>query len=532
MARHTDGVCTDFPATVLTTSMQTNVPRGTLATIRRAPAPWLLPLLAFTITYAALLAVVRHSGFALPFESDTLWHVAAGEWMLDHGQILTRDIFSYTVTGKPWLCQEWLSEVLMALVYRIGGWESLFLFAAAAFAGAQALLAARLQKHLSPYFVLTFLMFAVFFGMSHFRARPHVIAWPILLLWIANVIDALDRDEAPSFWNLPLMTLWANLHGSFVVGLGLLPIFMAEALLPRCKSGCWRDPIMVRWLAFSLGSVAASLLNPNGVNLILQIGAFLLDDSLARGGEWIPWQFDKLTLFWAWIVLAWGMTLTQNIRLSAFRAVAFLVIFTVTLRHMRNINLMAFVMPALLAKPLGQHWATRALNSIERLFLRVRAEHRSLALATAALFLAVVSGLHASLLHLEPSEYETAQGALDAVRQARIEGPVFNDSYASGALIRQGIKVYIDSRTDLYGTELVTSFLTLTSLQDTDAAKRFSQECSARWTLLFPASPLTSYLDIAPGWRRLYRDKFFAVHVNDNCGENPARAGQHVQSAS
>lgn len=494
------------------------------------PEPWLLPLLAFTITYTTLLAVVRHSGLAVPFESDTLWHVAAGEWMLEHGRIMDQDVFSYTVAGKPWLCPEWLCEILMALVYRIGGWESLFLAAAAAFAAAQALLAARLQKHLSPYFVLTFLMFAIFFGMGHFKARPHVFAWPILLLWISNVIDAVDRDEPPSFWNLPLMILWTNLHGSFVVGLGLLPVFMAEALWPRCRWGAWRDPFVLRWLAFVLGCVAAVLANPNGVRLVWGIGAFLLDGSLARGGEWNPWRFDRLTLFWAWIVLAWGMALTQNIRLPAFRTLAFLLIVSATLRHMRNINLMAFVMPALLAKPLGLHWATRALNSMDRFFLRIGERHRPLALATAATIVVSASALHARMLHLEPSEYETAQAALDSVRQAGVQGPVFNDSYASGALIRQGVKVYIDSRTDLYGSDFVAAYLKLLSLQGPDAVKRFIAGCGARWTLLLPDAPLAAYLDIAPGWRNLHRDRFFVVHVNDNCGQAPTLAGPHSEA--
>lgn len=491
------------------------------AAASRGAVPWLQPLFAFTATLVATLVTIHRSRFAVPFESDTLWHVAAGEWMLDHGRIMAQDVFSYTVPGKPWLCPEWLSEILMALIYRTSGWEGLFLFAAVAFAGTQALLAARLQRRLTPYFVLTFLMLGFFFGLHHFKVRPHVIAWPILLLWIANVIDAVDHDEAPSFWNLPLMALWANLHGSFVIGLGLLPIFLAEALLPRFKSGQWRNPVTLRWLAFAFCSVAASAVNPNGFDLILQIGAFLLDDSLTRDGEWRPWNFERLDLFGAWLMLTWGVALVQGIRLPLWRAAAFLLVVFVTLRHVRNINLIAFVAPLLLSKPLGSHWATRTLNSIEQLILRVRMERRPLALATAATLVLFAGGLHVRLTPLEPSGHESAQGAIDAVRNAGIEGNVFNDSYASGALIRQGIPVYIDSRFDLYGAKFVEDFRKLAWLEDTDVAMRFVQGCSARWTILPPGRPLAAYLDGASRWHRLYQDEFYVVHVNDNCGPNP-----------
>src|SRR6185369_4559302 len=55
-------------------------------------------------------------------DPDTYWHIAAGEWILDHRQIPLVDPFSYTFAGQPWTAHEWLSEVLLALAFRAGGW--------------------------------------------------------------------------------------------------------------------------------------------------------------------------------------------------------------------------------------------------------------------------------------------------------------------------------------------------------------------------------------------------------------------------
>src|SRR4051812_4434909 len=76
-------------------------------------------------------------------DPDTYWHLAAGRWMLDHRQILTSDVFSYTYAGKPWHAHEWLAEVMMALAYRTGGWSGIVLLFGSAAAAASVMLARR-----------------------------------------------------------------------------------------------------------------------------------------------------------------------------------------------------------------------------------------------------------------------------------------------------------------------------------------------------------------------------------------------------
>lgn len=261
------------------------------------------------------------------------------------------------------------------------------------------------------------------------------------------------------------MTLWANLHGSFVIALGLPPLFVAETPVPRRRLGAWRDPLVRRWLAFTLGSLVACLANPNGIDLSLRIGAFLLDDSLATGNVWRAWNFLGFTLF------------AHRTQRQPYRP---------------------FVAPPVLATPLGQ-WAPRTLNSLDRLALKGRPDQRSLAFASAAALIVLTGGLHTLYRPLAPSSHEWAQAALDAVQKAYLEGPAFNHDYASGALARHGIKVYIDAQSDLYGAQFTENDAKLISIADSDTAMQFIRKCSARGTLLQPAMPLVAYLDLAPG---------------------------------
>src|SRR5947209_7581995 len=88
----------------------------------------------FALTFAFLLAVEK------VHESDSLWHLKTGEWILAHGNVPRADFFSSTVTGKPWLDWEWLFQAAMYVVYAAGGFNALVLAKAVLVALSAALL--------------------------------------------------------------------------------------------------------------------------------------------------------------------------------------------------------------------------------------------------------------------------------------------------------------------------------------------------------------------------------------------------------
>jgi hypothetical protein len=49
----------------------------------------------------------------------------------------------------------------------------------------------------------------------HFLARPHLLSYPCLVLWLAGLVRAVEGGTYPSLLLLPVMTFWANLHGGF-----------------------------------------------------------------------------------------------------------------------------------------------------------------------------------------------------------------------------------------------------------------------------------------------------------------------------
>src|SRR6476469_11109928 len=55
-------------------------------------------------------------------DGDVSWHIATGQWILDHRAIPQSDPFSFTWAGKPWVPIEWLAEVMYASAYRLAGY--------------------------------------------------------------------------------------------------------------------------------------------------------------------------------------------------------------------------------------------------------------------------------------------------------------------------------------------------------------------------------------------------------------------------
>src|SRR3954454_22925444 len=79
--------------------------------------PSILPLFVAVLLIPAVLG----SSQTIFNDGDVSWHIATGQWILDHRVIPHADPFSFTWAGKPWVPIEWLAEVFYASAYRLEG---------------------------------------------------------------------------------------------------------------------------------------------------------------------------------------------------------------------------------------------------------------------------------------------------------------------------------------------------------------------------------------------------------------------------
>src|SRR5207247_8929241 len=89
----------------------------------------------------------------------------------------------------------------------------------------------------------------------------------LMVGWVAALVKAVDAKTSPSLMLLPVMTLWANVHGSFLAGLALTVALAAEAVFE--SPGRERLLIARKWAVFLVAAVGAACMTPYGARAFL-----------------------------------------------------------------------------------------------------------------------------------------------------------------------------------------------------------------------------------------------------------------------
>jgi hypothetical protein len=435
-------------------------------------------------------------------DGDTWWHIAAGQWTLAHGAVPRVDPFSFTMPGAPWTAHEWLSEVFLALAYQSAGLSGVALLTGAAAGLTAFIVASRVARDLSGIaFALVMALCLAMLTMGLF-ARPHLLALPVAAAWTAGLLAARDSDRAPSLLLLPLMTLWANMHGGFAFGLALIAPFALEALLASERHA--RTTAALQWGRFAALAVIAALITPHGVEGLLFPLRLLAMANTAHIREWQPASFSSLSPFEIAVLVLLGFALLGRLRVPVVRLALLIGLIHLSLQHFRHEMLLAVVAPMLLAGPIA--------GSIEA---RPGAGLRDLSALAAGL--AAASAAAIVILRLVwPLPMSDGPGrpvrALAAIPQELREKPVLNDYDFGGYLIFAKIRPYIDGRADMFGDDYLSDYARITAA-DPEAVDKALARYGVAWTIFAPEQRVVEVMDRRPGWRRLYADEFAVVHV-------------------
>ncbi len=467
-------------------------------------------------TVAFILAIAQ--SVRLLKDGDTFWHIAAGRWIVEHGTIPHVDPFSFTLPGIPWTAHEWLSEVLLYLAFQAVGWPGVIVLTATAFAAALAYLTHFLLRYLAPIHALMFSMLAMGMAAPHLLARPHLLAMPLLVFWVARLVRASEEGRTPGFWLLGIMVLWANLHGSFTLGIALTAAFGIEAVL-NTQGRVERRIAARKWLTFLALASLAGILTPHGIEGIL-FTARVLDMSYALGNinEWASPNFHNFQFLELWLLLFLLLALTRGLRLPPVRLVILLVLIHMALKHGRNVELLGLLSPLILASPIAAQWFAHPdpaaqTGKPDRFFDQYARPAGSMAIVIMLVMFGADFLYKAQQGRIAPSEKHHPIAAIRAVEKAGITGPVYNQYNFGGYLIFSGIPVFIDGRADMYGDDFMERYLEAYRLRQTSNLEKLLDKYKVRWTVLGPNAPAVTLLDHLPGWRRLYADGTAIVHV-------------------
>jgi len=323
-----------------------------------------------------------------------------------------------TVWGHgTWVDQQWLAQLGLYGLYLVGG-VALVLVAHAALTGGAYLAAIGAARRLggSPravLFTLPACFWLLIFGT--WQARTQSFAYlPFVALLYLLVADS-RRRSARVYLALPLLALWGNLHGSVVLGAGLVVL---RGVTRRSAPLVVLPPL-------------ALLASPYGLDLVDYYRSTLLNPAFgAMVNEWQAPTIGPTTApFFALVVgVAWLVGRHRRV-LTAFEQLALLATALAGLTAQRNIVWFALtalvLVPALLTAALGPE-ADRP-----RQVLRLNA-------ALAAAGLLVLGVLVTTTLARPASDFERPFPPEAAAVAARSDGRVLaNVKYADWLLWRE-----------------------------------------------------------------------------------------------
>ncbi len=458
----------------------------------------LLPVWVGISIYAVFILAGNH----LLIDPDTMWQITIGQWIVDHGAVPTTDVYSFTMRGQPWISTQWLAQVVYAQAYALAGWTGPVVLASVCIAATFALFTRFLASRLSESTTLVFVAAALALTASHLLARPHVLALPVMMAWVAGLVQAADRRAAPSFWMLPLMALWANLHGGFVLGLALVAPIAVDAVWNA--DARTRKSLALRWAAFAVAAIAVSCVTPYGWNSLLASRKILaLGEALPLILEWRSADFSAVGLLEVCLLLGFGLALYRGVSLPPLRIVLLLGMLYMALSQTRSLETFALLVPLFLAAPLARQIgaADDAKPTVSPLLF-----------AGLAIVLFAGTLAYASVVRFEPHTRGSPVAAVAELKKLNFSR-VFNDYDFGGYLIANGVAPFIDGRTELYGEKFFVDHNAASGLMKPENLFRLLEEYRIEATLMRTQSAASILLDHIDGWHKVYTDEIATIHV-------------------
>jgi hypothetical protein len=443
------------------------------------------------------IALPGLAALAAPMSTiDLAYQVRAGQLMIDSDSILRVDLFTFSAAGQPWTNQQWLAQILLGALFRVGGWPLLAILHAALVAAAFGLLlAAARARGASPRVAAWITIAAFLVATPALGMRPQLVGLVLfaLTLWLVSVRHCWRA----AIWLVPVVAVvWANVHGSFV----LSPLVVALA---------WLDDRHDRGLLVVAVLVGlATLINPFAIGVWTYAAGLTTNPAIMRlVTEWQRTNPLSATggFYYASVLVVAAFVSARRRLLTPLEWVGLIAFAGLGAYAERGVAWWAFAAAWLLARPAGA--AVRPTAISQRSSVLNTAVAGGIALVAIALLPWPYRGTSSGLLPLltdAPSGIATAVQANSRPGQRLFA----NQAWASWLeLETPGLPVLVDSRVEVAPADAWDDYLAVSG-----AAPGWQAIVDRRGVALLVVSAadqpaLLAAASADPRWRRAYGDR-------------------------
>lgn len=261
-----------------------------------SPAPatvreWIEARALFIVAVSVVL-ILSLAGIPQHVSQDSWLALVAGRLVATHG-VPHHDYFTQMAHGVRWVDQQWLAQLLMYELQRLGGFQLLtvvyVLITSAAFAAA---IAAACRLDGQDLHVLAMLPLGAFFYLvTAVAIRTQGFAYPLFIatLYLLATDTRAGTPRRRTWWVLPMLILWGNLHGSVTVGVGLAGLYGLIQLVRSIRARRLVDGPGARALAFIVLPPLTLFVTPYGSSMLHYYRVTLLNPEFGKlVTEWKP----------------------------------------------------------------------------------------------------------------------------------------------------------------------------------------------------------------------------------------------------
>ncbi len=481
------------------------------------------------ILYICIMQILLFGRPSYLFQDCSIgWHLAAGQYILDHGQIPRTDIASFSFPDKPWVPYEWFFDLVAAVLTNLGSFN---------------LLAVCCASLIAYVFVKTYdwqrargadiasstaiSIIGIFASAIHWLARPHIVTFLCFSIYLA-VLQKFENGKITGrsllIFLCLTMLLWVNTHPAFPLGLILIGIHLLCAFINRAGNE------QIKYLMIALATASATtLINPNFFELHLYILNYLRGTGiLANTDEYLSPIFHGNIHAFCLEVLIFILIFAlskykgqEKISLSLLLTTLFTL--HLALSAVRNIPIFVLSATPLIGFLLQKNnlsspkdiETTDESKGIYARFKRSLVKFEQQEKQSKSRILSIIYTIAILVLAFTPimktgfDSQSTPTKTLDYIDKNLRPEQVGNcglnlDNWGGLLLYKLKMKVFIDDRADFYGQDYYSKYGTI--VQTDPGWQLLLDHYQIKWVLMPLNAKLAAALSKDPEWRVVEKD--------------------------
>jgi hypothetical protein len=416
---------------------------------------------------------------------DFWWHITIGREILSAGKIPTSDIYSYTAAGQPYPSYQmfWLMELAMYSVYRLGGPALVIFLHSLVITSAYVVLFWVCKEASKSWRIAAFgVLFAAALGLNDWNVRPQGITFLLASMILLAIQQYKKSGRRGWLLVFPLsMLIWANSHGTFVIGLILIGIWLAQEVWEAVRARFIDKRAVDTWQVLTPGLVLivsglVCFINPRGIGIVNYV-LTLTGNSAVQNlvTEWAAPTFNTLmgTLFLVGLLASAVLMILSPRRPKFYEMITFLIFGLLGLKTLRGSVWYGLVMAPILSRHLAL-----LVDSLQRSEKAPARTEGSKILNYTFVFVLVLvsivslpwfkSSLPMPALKAGLISSETPVKATQVLLQENPPGQLFNGmsfgSYLIWAAYPQ-YQVFADSRIELFSEKVWRDYLSISNAE-------------------------------------------------------------------